>query len=686
MPLAPRVAKAAHDLLSSNNLMVARKDKGPRATPWDSTFAKAALLIGITVIVYIPALRGGFVWDDDSMLTGNPLIHAADGLHRFWFTTEPTDYWPITYTALWLEWRLWGMDAVGYHAVSVALHGCEAVLLWAILRRMRVPGSFLAALLFAVHPVNVESVAWITQQKNLLAMMFFLASVLFFLRSDRSASPGRGPHGDFAYRGWYGLSLLALAAGMLCKGSIAMLPFVLLGLIAWHRRLAPKDVVRIAPFFLTAAVFALVDIWFQHHGSTAPIRDASWIERILGAGAALCFYFYKAALPLGLMSVYPQWSVRADNPLWWLPLLAAAGITLALWRFRRRGSRPALFAWGYFVVMLVPALGLTDVYFMRYSLVADHYQHLALIGVVALAASGLAWGLGALSEATIVVGRLAIGILIIALAALTWRQCEAYSDIETFYQTALERNPSCWMAENNLGGILILKGDLPDAIALIKDSLVLEPRYPEAYYNLGLALFKAGHYEEAAGDYGKALELKPLYPEAHYNLGLTLADLGRKDAASAEYGEALRIKPEYAEPHNGLGLILAGSGRMPEAIAQYEQAIKIDATNAGFHQNLGTALSNAGLFEQAIAQYEQALQIRPDYAEAHNNLGVAWAKSNRVPEATAEFEKAVQADPGNPAFRRNLGAALQGEGRADDAREQFEKAAELQSNPRGTGH
>lgn len=660
--------------------MVARKDNGPRAKPWDSTVAKAALLVGITVIAYIPALRGGFVWDDDSMLTANPLIHAADGLHRFWFTTEPTDYWPITSTALWLEWRLWGTDALGYHAVSVALHVCEALLLWAILRRMRVPGSFLAALLFAVHPVNVESAAWITQQKNLLAMMFFLASVLFFLRSDRSE------RGDFAYGGWYGLSLLALAAGMLCKGSIAMLPFVLLGLIAWHRRLGLRDVIRIAPFFLTAAVFVLVDIWFQHHGSTAHIRDASWIERILGAGAALCFYLYKAALPLGLMSVYPQWGVRADNLLWWLPLLAAGGITLALWRFRRRGSKPALFAWGYFVVMLVPALGLTDVYFMRYSLVADHYQHLALIGVVALAASGVAWGLGSLSRETLVAGRLAIGMLILALAALTWRQCESYSDIETFYRTALERNPSCWMAENNLGGLLILKGELPEAIALIKDSLALEPRYPEAYYNLGLALFKAGHYEEAAGDYGKALELKPLYPEAHYNLGLTLADLGRKDGARAEYEEALRIKPDYAEPHNGLGLILAASGRMPEAIAQYEQAITIDATQAGFHQNLGTALSSSGLFDQAIAEYEQALRLRPDYPEAHNNLGVAWAKSNRLPEAAAEFEKAVQADPANPSFRRNLGAALQGEGRVDDARDEFEKATELQSNPRGAGH
>jgi hypothetical protein len=295
----------------------------------------ATLLVVIGLAVYLPSLRNGFVWDDDSFLTKNALIKAPDGLARFWFSTQATDYWPVTSTSLWLEWRLWGMHAAGYHATNLALHLAEALLLWSILRRMRVPGAYLAALLFAVHPVNVESVAWIAQRKNLVAMLFYLLAIFGFLRSGW-ISPGA--------RKWglaYVLSLLAFLLALLSKGSVAPLPFVLLGLIAWQRRPRGSDLVGLAPFFGISATLVAVNVWFQTHGTHEIIRQADGIQRLLGAAAAVWFYLWKALIPVDLIFVYPQWHISASDWRWWGPLMAAMALTLWLGAKARLGSPAA---------------------------------------------------------------------------------------------------------------------------------------------------------------------------------------------------------------------------------------------------------------------------------------------------------------------------------------------------------
>jgi protein O-mannosyl-transferase len=660
--------------------MAIRKDNSVEGGSRWRVIGMAAVLICVAAIAYFPSLKAGFVWDDDSMLTKNSLIHADNGLYQFWFTTKATDYWPATYTTLWLEWRLWGMNAMGYHATNLALHISEALLLWAILRRLRVPGALLAALVFAVHPVNVESVAWIAQRKNLMAMLFFLLSILFFTRTELSIPPTRGRLYNTGVGRWYWLSLLAFMVALLCKGSVAMLPMVLLGLIAWHRRLRIGDIVRVAPFFIAAATFVLVDIWFQRHGSAASVRNANFVERTLGAGAAVWFYLYKAILPINLIPVYPQWRIRTANPLWWLPAAAAAGTTVALWRCRKRGGRPALFAWAYFCVMLFPALGFTDVYFMRYSLVADHYAHLAIIGAIALASAGLASALGGLSPGLEAAGRVLVVLLVGTLGALTWKQCRIYRDIETYYQTIIERNPMSWMAYNNLGGVLIAKGELPEAITLLKESLRLEPSYSEAYNNLGLALFNSGHKDDAIACYEEALRLDPRSPEAQFDLGLSLVEAGRTEEGIAHYKEALRIKPDYADPHNGLGLAFAGAGLLPEAIMHYDEALKIDPSNAAVHYNLGMAHFASGQMDEAIADYQQAVRLKPDHADAHNNLGIALASANRLGEAVVQFQEALRTKPSDSSFHKNLGLALQDEGRTAEAQAQFEAAAQLQAD------
>jgi tetratricopeptide (TPR) repeat protein len=578
----------------------------------------AASLAAITLLAYLPALRAGFVWDDDSFLTLNPLIRAPDGLHRFWFTTQAADYWPVTSSTLWLEWRLWGMNPAGYHATNVALHLVEVVMLWAILRRLGLPGAYLAALLFAVHPVNVESVTWIAQRKNLIAMFFYLASIACFLRT-RWGAPDSGPPArasGVADPVWYGLSLGAFILAMLSKGSVAPLPLVLLGLIAWRRRLTLRDAARSAPFFAVAAGLAVVNVWFQTHGSAVIIRSATAAQRILGAGAVVWFYLGKALWPANLIFVYPQWRIAPGDWRWWLPGMAFSRSSSAARDGRPRFFRAAFFAWAYFCVMLIPVMGFADIAFMEYSLVANHYQHLAIIGVAGLAAAG--WSRWRDRQARAAMAA-AVGVVAI-LGALTWRENRSYRDLETLYRTTLAKNPDSWVAEGNLGSLLAGSGRLPEAIPHFIAALRLKPDYPQARVSLGSALARAGRLPEALGQFAEAVRLRPDFAEARYNYGLALNALGRRGEALGQFGEAVRFKPDNALAQFQFGLALAGAGRLPEAADHLAEAVRLQPDFAEAQNDLGVALAQTGRADEAAVHFAEALRLKPDYAQARANL------------------------------------------------------------------
>ncbi|HVW22775.1 MAG TPA: tetratricopeptide repeat protein [Opitutaceae bacterium] len=632
----------------------------------------ALAIAAVVLLAYLPTLRNGFVWDDDTMVAGNALVHAPDGLARMWATTRQPDYWPVSLSTFWVEWRLWGLDARGYHATNLALHLAEALLLWGVLRRLRVPGAALAAALFAVHPLNVESVAWITQRKNLMAMLFYLLSVGAFARwlgagRPRAAAAGR----------WYALSLLAFALGMLSKGSVAMLPFVLLGLIAWRRRPAARDLLSLAPFLAVAAALVAVNLWFQTRGFQEAIRHAGPLERILGAGAVVWFYALKAVLPLNLAFVYPQWRIDPGSVLWWLPLLAALALTLLLALRARaggRGSRWAagLAAWLYFGVMLVPVLGLTDVYHMRYALVANAYPHLAMIGAAALA--GAAWSGW---SAPLPLKRAAAAAAVALLAALTFRETLNYRDAGTLFRATLARNPRAFLAYNGLGLEEEKAGRNPQAEADFRRAVELDPTFAEAYINLGASERTAGRMAAAEADLRRALRLNPGLPKGYFNLGAVELATGRLPEAAADFRRALQLDPAIAPAYLNLGSIELAEGQTAAARRDLEQAVRLDPAQAQGYLNLGAIAVAGGRPAEAVPLLQRALQLRPDYPQAYYYLGNAEQSLGRLPEAAAAFTEALRLQPNDSDVENYLGTVYAAMGRTAEALLHFRRALGL---------
>jgi protein O-mannosyl-transferase len=631
------------------------KGAPPSRTP---PLALAALLALLTAASYLPALPGGFIWDDKVLLSENAMVHAPDGLARFWFTTQAHDYWPLTATTFWIEWRLWGARPTGYHVTNLALHVVEALLLWAILARLRVPGAFLAALLFALHPMNVESVAWIAQRKNLVALLFLQLAVLLYLRS--AAALDR----------WYWLSAGAFVLAMLGKGSAAVLPLILL-LIAWwqHGRLERRDLLRILPFFPLAAALVAVNIWFQTHG-VGVIREATLLQRLLGAGAVVWFYLAKALAPLGLAFVYPQWSVDARDPRWWIPPAAALAVTLLLWRSRAR-VRSLLAAWLFFCIGLLPVMGFADVYFMKYALVADHYAHIALAGVLApLAAGWSRWARGPQRRLALATA----AVLVAALAFLTHRQSGHYRDEETLYTATLATNPACWLCHHNLGILFADSGRGALAIPHYERAVALNPGLSGARVNLGLLLDAAGRSAEALPHLQEAARVDPGSWRVHYDVGIVLAHAGRWSEAVRAYQAALELRPDDATTHNALGSAWQELGDDGRARAEFERALQLDPGNADAHTRLGLSYARARLLPQAIAALGRAAALRPDDATLQYNLGILLTDAARTPEAVAHYENALRLDPAHADAHNNLAIVLAEAGRVDEAVTHYQQA------------
>ncbi len=389
-------------------------------------------MIAMVLLAFWPALKNGFIWDDDLLLTDNVLIKLPDGLRYLWFSTAPIDYFPLTYSTFWVEWRLWGMNATGYHLTNILLHAANAVLLWRVLLRLKIPAAWLGAALFAVHPVNVASVSWIAERKNTLALLFFLLSVWWWLKSEsESGKPGRAA-GDH-----YALSLAAFVLSLLSKTAGVMLPFILLGLAWWRGGIQRADIRRVIPFFGVAFVMGLITIWFQYHRALeADFQHRSFFARLPLTGYAAWFYLGKAFWPLNLSPVYAGWPVDPHSVIAYLPGVLLVGLLIVLWWYRGTWGRPLFFALGGFLLALFPVLGFLEVNFQQFSWVADHWQYFSLPFVTTLVGAGLyklsqrkAWALP---------GRCAMVGIVAACMVLTWQQAKVYNN-ETIWSDAIKK-------------------------------------------------------------------------------------------------------------------------------------------------------------------------------------------------------------------------------------------------------
>jgi tetratricopeptide (TPR) repeat protein len=600
------------------------------------------------------------------------------------------DYWPATNSTFWLEWRLWGMSPAGYHLTNLILHTVESLLIWIILRKLSIPGAFLAAMIFAVHPVNVESVAWIAQRKETMAMLFFLLSILWYMKADMAtANVGMAPiipsplstaHCPLSTAHcfqWYWLSLAAFVLAMLSKGSAAVLPALLLGIVWYFRPLTRRDLVRIAPFFAVAVMLAAVDMWFQTHGSGDQLRNAGLMERLLGAGGVIWFYVYKALLPFNLVFIYTQWQIHVDKILWWLPLIMAVIVTALLWWYRNGWARPLLFAWGFFCAGLVPVMGFADIGFMKVSLVADHYQHIPLIGVIALAAAGWSsWCQRRQGPNHLAANAMAV-LAVCSLAILTWHQSAIYSDAITLYQATLVKNPDCWMVHNNLGNALLHAGQINQAIEQQELALELNPDDAPTHSNLGYALLQTHRTPEAIEHCEKALRLKPDFPEAENNLGNALIHAGRVEEGIKHYEQAIRLNPEYVKAHCNLGNALLQAGRLSEAADHFQQALNLRPDLAEIHNNLGTILDKTGRRQEAIEHYQRAIKLKPDYADAHFNLGKTLEEVGEHQKAAEQHKQVLALNPDDPEAHDELGIALVNLGRPEEAIYHYRQALRL---------
>ncbi len=626
----------------------AASQSGPwRAGTWLRLLAFAVALQVLTGAAYLPALHGGMLWDDDKHIT-NPDLRAVDGLRRIWFDPGATQqYYPVAHSAFWLQHRLWGDTTTGYHATNVFLHGLSAFLLWLVLKRLAIPGAALAAAIFALHPVQVESVAWITELKNTLSGVFYLAAALAYLRFDETRRSRL-----------YLLAILLFALALLSKTVTATLPASLLVVMWWQRgRLTlRRDVRPLLPFFALGILGGVATALIERVQIGAFGSDFQFtvVERFLIAGRATWFYLGKLVWPFDLMFIYPRWEV--SQGVWWQYLfpIGAVGLFGGLWWLRGR-TRAPLAALLLFCGALFPAAGFINVYPFRFSFVADHFQYLATLPVITIGSAGLVAAARRLAPGQLRGG--AACLLIAALAVLTWNQSGQYADAESLYRTTISRNPSCWMARINLAVLNLERA--PDAAeSLLQEALRLRPDAAEAHYNLGLLDQKSGKLAAAEAHYRTALKIGPDLAVIHNNLGRVLLDQGRRDEAIRECERALQLKPNLFEAHVNLGALLLGVNDAA-AEAHLKAAVRLKPDAAEGLYNLGISQQRAGHLAEAVASYQAALRAGPDKAVIHNNLCSALRAMGRRDEATLECDRALKADPSLSEAHVNLaGLAL----------------------------
>ena len=534
------------------------------------SFTVNKLILGILILAtlmlisYNRVLTSGFVWDDERCVIKNDNLKTHDGLARIWFKPDATDqYYPLTSTVFWTGYQLWGLNPLGYHLTNLFLHLINAILVWLILGRLSVRGGFLAALIFAVHPVHVESVAWVTELKNVLSVTFYLLSLWMYFRF-------------FDDHRWtsYALALLLFIGALLSKTVVCTLPVALLIILWWKKgRLDRHDILSVLPFFVIGGGFGLFTAWFEKAtvGAKGAYWDLSFLERSLIAARALWFYPAQLLWPVDLKFFYPRWIIHAHKFSTYLPLAGFMGLGLWIGLCRPKIPRGVIAALLFFVITIFPALGFFNIYFMRYSFVADHFQYLASLGLIVLAAYTIV-SVSAKINKQIAYGLQ--GVLVFSLMMLTFAQTAIYKDEISIYTHILKDNPFSELAYNNRGVAYEAQQQYDLALADYKKALEIDPQFIEAYNNRALVYEQLGQYDLAIADYNKILKMKPIY-EVHYNRGNVYVKLGQDDLAIIDYTQAIHLNNRAFDAYNNRAAIYGRHGQYELAIADYTRALDL---------------------------------------------------------------------------------------------------------------
>jgi protein O-mannosyl-transferase len=606
-------------IMAARNL-VARIETTPSDSPpppftW-LTAGTALLLVVAVIVAYQPAFNNGFIWDDPEYVINNPTLRDFDGLKSIWAEPGATpQYYPLVFTTFWIEYSLYGLKPFGYHLVNILAHAGGVVLLWFLLRRLRVPGALLAAAVFAVHPVHVESVAWITERKNVLSGLFYLAAFLAYMRFalPEKGSAGETAPGDRPWK-YYALAAVLFLCALLCKTVTCTFPAAVLLVLWWKKgRLRRRDMTPTLPLFVVGISFGILTAGLEkvHVGALGDEWTLTLFEKILLAGRIPWFYAGKLFSPNGLVFIYPRWDINTG--VWWQYLfpLALAAIVVFFWLVRKKLGRGPLAATLFFVGTLVPALGFFNVYPMRFSFVADHFQYLASLGVIVLAAGTTAAIIGSLGKRQRDTAYLVCCAVLAVLASFTWQQSKVYKDQETLWRETLTINPDAWIAHNNLGEILTEQSKLTEAVEHCKAALALKADLPEALGNLGNTLYHRKKFDEALTCFDRLLARQPDNVTALKNRGATLEALHRYEEAAASSKKALAIAPG----------------------------------DANAHMNVASALRKSGNHSEATEHYDAVLRTNPDAFTAILNRGLCYRKLDRAGDAVTAFRSALKLNP-----------------------------------------
>lgn len=594
-----------------------------KAGPAESAEAKSILaglmIVALAAVAYLPVItRGGFIWDDPQYVLNNPTLRSPAGLVQMW--TEPTSlpqWYPLTHTTFWIEYLWWGPRPTGYHVTNVLLHAASAILLWRLLVILEVPGAWLAGAIFAVHPVCVESVAWVTERKNVLSMLFYLLALRAYLVRVARVTEST-PKPDLQVRvapraiDWrgYALALFLFVCALLSKSVTATLPAAILLIIWWKRnRITPRDVALALPSFALGISMSIVTSILEHaHVGADPSKihelNFSIAQRLFIAGRAVWFYAGKLFWPANLVFIYPRWpSVEQAEPWLWQFPLSAIALIVALFMLRQRLGRGPVTAVLFLCGTLVPALGFVSVYPMRFSFVADHFQYHASVGLIALFAA-IVWRFMGKTQAPV-----AAAVILVSLGIVTFRRTFAYENKLALWSATYQANPNSWMVATNLGNALAALKRYDEAMPFYDRAFELAPDLDETNWNEGTALVRRGRIDEAENRFRRVIELNPGYATAYLDLGKIYL-FRRTDPKAAEpfLIKALEIAPNYAEANLVYGVLLDREGRLGEAIEHFRAATEAQPDSVEAWQSLGAAQLKRGQRGEAEQSFGRAAE------------------------------------------------------------------------------